>query len=151
MAMEKRPTRIVWTEWMASRSRAYGRNFDAKADRATPTFFDRYFCPRRHPFRAIALVASSDDPFGIAPAVSGSCQVDPVSGYPIFGAPVFWRPGVDSEKADWIAIWLRKRERTCWWRFLLKQEFEGSAASLATRLMPSRTQFVRRMIFSGFM
>jgi FAD dependent oxidoreductase len=30
---------------MASRSREYGRKFDTKAERATPTFFDRYFLP----------------------------------------------------------------------------------------------------------
>ena len=114
VAMEKRPARIVWTEWMASRSRAYGRNFDTKAESATPTFFDRYFCPRQHPFRAIALVASSDDPFGIAPAVSGSCQVDPVSGYQIFCAPVFWRPGMILKSRSWIAIWPRKGSWICW-------------------------------------
>jgi hypothetical protein len=35
--------------WMASRSRAYGRNFDTKAESATPTFLDRYFLPSAAP------------------------------------------------------------------------------------------------------
>jgi hypothetical protein len=35
--------------WMASRSRACGRNFDTKAESATPAFFDRYFLPSAAP------------------------------------------------------------------------------------------------------
>jgi hypothetical protein len=67
------------------------------------------FCPRQHYFRPITLVASSDDSFGIALAVSCSCEVDRCrvirsSVHRNFGDHQF-----DSEKAEWVVIWPRKR------------------------------------------
>ncbi len=67
------------------------------------------FCPRQHHFRPITLVTSSDDSFGMTLADLLFVRSRPVSGYQIFCATEFWRPEVDSEKAEWIVIWPRKR------------------------------------------